>query len=170
MFGGPGGMRDLMGRERMQTRDVKGTLARFAHYFRPFWPLLIGVALLVVVSTWTQVTTPDLTGQTVDCYLTPAVSSTFGSIPGLPQQAAAAQTNCWLAKGFETNDLTHQFFRGIATATNMPVPSVDGANPLDDTGRLVGLGAPAIRRCRTRPGSAAPRRPGRSCGRKARRR
>ena len=135
-------MRDLMGRDRLQTRDLRSTLARFARYFRPYWPMLILVALVVVVSTWTQVTTPDLTGQVVDCYLTPGAAATgaFASLPGAEQASAAAQTNCWLAQGVETNDLTHRLFRGIVSAMNLPAPAADNSRALTDAERLAGLG------------------------------
>jgi ATP-binding cassette subfamily B multidrug efflux pump len=141
MLGGPGGMMRMFGSETLKPRDLRSTLSRFAHYFRPFWPILALIALVVVVSTWTQVTTPDLTGQVVDCYLTPAVANSF-SIPGQPQAAAttSAQTNCWLAKGVETTDLTHQFIRTIVTATGIPVPLATDPAALSDTDRLVGLG------------------------------
>ncbi len=55
------------------------------------------VVALVVGSTWTQVTDPELTGQVVDCFLTPTASAlTGGSFPGAPAEAQAAE-NCWLA-------------------------------------------------------------------------
>ncbi len=136
MLGGPGAMRDLMGRERLQTRDLKSTLARFAQYFRPYWPMLLLVALVVIIATWTQVTAPDLTGQVVDCYLTPSTTGAFASFPGVEQAASAAQSNCWLAAATETNDLTHRLFQSVVSALNMPLP---GAQPLSDTERLAGL-------------------------------
>jgi ATP-binding cassette, subfamily B, multidrug efflux pump len=136
MLGGP--MR-MMGQDRMQTRDVGGTLARFAHYFRPYWPILILVAIVVVVSTWTQVTTPDLTGQVVDCYLTPPATSSFGNFPGAQQAADAAQSNCWLASGADTPDLTHRFFRGVAAALALPVPAADHSVALTEAQRVAGL-------------------------------
>jgi len=136
MLGGHGGMRDMMGRDRLQTRDLKNTLARFARYFRPYWPMLLLVALVVIVSTWTQVTTPDLTGQVVDCYLTPSASGAFASFPGVKQAVSAAQSNCWLAAATETSDLTHRLFGSVVSALNMPLP---GAQPLSDTERLAGL-------------------------------
>ena len=137
MFRGPA---DMMGRDVMKPRNTGSTLARFAHYFRPYWGLLILVALIVIVATWTSVTTPDLTGEAVDCYLSPAAASAFGNFPGAQQVASTSQTNCWLAQGMETSDLTHQLFRSVATATNMPVPAADNSITLTDAQRLTGLG------------------------------
>jgi hypothetical protein len=42
---------------------------------RPFWLALLGVLLMMVVNAWVQVLTPELLGQAVDCYLTPAVDA-----------------------------------------------------------------------------------------------
>ena len=69
MIGGP---RGLLEQEVSKPRSVGRTLARLAGYFRPFWPALAGVLLLMLVNSWVQVVTPALLGQAVDCYLTPA--------------------------------------------------------------------------------------------------
>ena len=144
MLGGPGGAMRMMGSETMKPRDLRSTLARFGFYFKPFWPVLVLVVVIVVVSTWTQVTTPDLTGQVVDCYLTPAVANSF-SIPGQAPAAAnaSAQSNCWLAAGADaavTTDLTHQFIRGVVAVTGIPVPSATDPSALSASDRLIGLG------------------------------
>ena len=62
-------------------RSVGRTLGRLLHYFRPFWLALVGVLLLMIVNAWVQVVTPELFGQAVDCYLTPAtVGATTAAI------------------------------------------------------------------------------------------
>jgi ATP-binding cassette subfamily B protein len=85
-------------RETSKPKSVGATLARFGSYFKPYWPQLLLVVAFMVAGTWAQVTAPDLIGQAVDCYLTPAVTSQFSdgaNIPGLPSQDAASQTtNC----------------------------------------------------------------------------
>jgi ATP-binding cassette subfamily B multidrug efflux pump len=48
--------------------------------------------VLAIFSTWTQVTAPDLIGQTVDCYLTPYTQQ---KVEGMQQQEQAAVNNCW---------------------------------------------------------------------------
>ncbi len=99
MFGNAGWILD---RETSKPKKTSETLRRFARYFRPFWFMLLGAALLIIVSTWTQVTAPDLLGQAVDCYIAPAVSggSTGQSPVGVPGQATATtSSNCWYDPG-----------------------------------------------------------------------
>ncbi len=91
MFGGPGGPRALMEREALKPKNTGETLRRFGTYFRPYWPALALAALFVVVSTWAQVTAPELIGQAVDCYLAPTASTGAGAFPGAP----AAPSACW---------------------------------------------------------------------------
>ncbi len=69
MMGGP---RGLLEQEVSKPRSVGRTLGRLGGYFRPFWFALVGVLLLMIVNAWVQVVTPELLGQAVDCYLTPA--------------------------------------------------------------------------------------------------
>ncbi len=110
MMGGPG---QLLRQETIKPKNVSGTLGRLVRYFGRFWPALILVALTIIGSTWTQVRTPDLIGQAVDCYITPATASRVESgAAGLPGSSSAqgksgqagqsggglganAQTNCW---------------------------------------------------------------------------
>lgn len=100
MFGGPGhGLRA----EQSKPRNVGATLVRFWRYLKPYWPLLVVVAALVIATTYVQVVVPDLTGQLVDCFITPAgVSALSGNMPaemlgrlGAPSAQAA---NCWYAR------------------------------------------------------------------------
>lgn len=136
MFGGPDGMRRLMSQESIKPRRIGDTLARFGSYFKPFWPVLLLVAALVIASTWTQVTNPDLIGQVVDCYLTPVAASAFGNFPGAGQ---AAQSNCWLSKGAQATGLTRTVIKSLVTAGGFPAPSADPA-ALTEVARLAGLG------------------------------
>lgn len=83
MMGGPG---HLLKTEVIKPRSVRRTLGRFAGHFKPYWPWLLLAFLLLVTNAWVQVLAPELTGQAVDCYLTPAT---------VQQANAAAQSNCW---------------------------------------------------------------------------
>jgi ATP-binding cassette subfamily B multidrug efflux pump len=97
MFGGgPEGLRRIMSQDTSKPRRLGDTLARFGDYFKPYWPVLLVVASMIAVATWAQVTAPALLGQIVDCYLTPAVVSAVGNLPGVPEggAAAGAVTNC----------------------------------------------------------------------------
>ena len=102
MFG-----RQIFEQETSKPQRVSATLGRLAVYFRPYWGVLIGVALLIVAGTYAQVEAPELIGQALDCYLTPAVASQFagqaGQAAAQTGQAAgagvarAAGGNCWFA-------------------------------------------------------------------------
>jgi len=69
--------------EARKAKNVSGTLARLWHQFKPYWFMLVAVAALVIGSTYIQVLTPELLGQAVDCYFTPATARAcwFG-VPG----------------------------------------------------------------------------------------
>jgi ATP-binding cassette subfamily B multidrug efflux pump len=110
MFGGPDGMRRLMSQDNIKPKDISETMARLGGYFKPYWPVLILVAIMIIISTWAQVENPDLIGQAVDCYITPAAASSFGTFPGAPalpgsgagsagaaSSTGSTSTNCWYA-------------------------------------------------------------------------
>lgn len=83
-----GGPRDwLLQAEARKPTAVRETLGRFWHYFQAHTPILIFVAVLVVAGTFLQVSIPNLMGQAVDCYLTPATAA-----PGV---ASASAAHCW---------------------------------------------------------------------------
>ncbi len=101
MMGGPG--RQLR-QDTQKAKDISATLKRLVKYFSPYWLILLFVSIFIVGATWTQVRTPDLIGQAVDCFITPATVSKFAdapsgaagaAIPGQPVKQTASQTNCW---------------------------------------------------------------------------
>jgi ATP-binding cassette subfamily B protein len=81
-----------------------------AQHFAPYWPVLLVVAVLVIAGTYMQVLVPDLTGQIVDCYLTPYVAgSSVSEAIGLTEpvdlpgetgavEESAAAVNCWFGE------------------------------------------------------------------------
>ncbi len=95
MHGRPGGM---LNQETMKPRALGETLSRLGKYFGQYWYMIALAVLFVVISTWTQVTTPELTGQATDCFLVPAGASAFSAFgaPGEAQSQQAAST-CYLA-------------------------------------------------------------------------
>ena len=111
MHGFGGGPRRLMEQEVTRPTRVGATLGRLARQFGPFWPVLIVVLVMILGNTYVQVLTPDLIGQSVDCYLTPATASRFaadlaggqaGGLAAMLGQAAdafgsAASSNCWFS-------------------------------------------------------------------------
>jgi ATP-binding cassette subfamily B multidrug efflux pump len=111
MHGFGGGPRNLLAQETSKPTNVGATLGRLAREFGVFWPMLILVLVLVLGSTYVQVLTPELIGQSVDCYLTPATSSRFsaslsggkvedallGGAAALSSVRSASSTNCWFS-------------------------------------------------------------------------
>jgi ATP-binding cassette subfamily B protein len=93
MMGGPRGILD---REVLKPRSVGTTLRRLGAYFRPYWGLLLVAAVVMTLNAWTQVVTPALTGQAVDCYLAPGVtteaSAAATATTGLSQDQGGG---CW---------------------------------------------------------------------------
>ena len=108
-MGGPGMM---LQRETTKPTAVSTTLRRFWHYFSRYKLMLLIVAVLVVTSTYVQVRVPDLLGQAVDCYLTPATTQAFSG--GLSAAAAptAASTNCWYAH-LPANPTSSDYIAGL---------------------------------------------------------
>jgi ATP-binding cassette subfamily B multidrug efflux pump len=75
MMGGLDGARRLMEQDTTRPRNVAATIGRFWQYFRRRWYALVIVLVLMVINAWTQVITPDIIGQAVDCYLFPRPGS-----------------------------------------------------------------------------------------------
>src|SRR5215216_5159660 len=71
MMGGMGGPARLLNAEVQKPKNIGTTLARFGHYFRPYWFGMTLAMTFVVLSSLTQVAAPALIGETVDCYLLP---------------------------------------------------------------------------------------------------
>ncbi len=140
MFGGPDGMRRIMSQETIKPRRLGDTLGRFSRLFRPYWLLLVLVAVLVVASTWTQVTTPDLIGQVVDCYLAPAsAGSAFPGTASPGGESNTASSSCWLSEGYPAKGITQNVIRSLQTAGGFPAPAADAAQ-MTSQERLAGLG------------------------------
>ena len=92
---------EMLNRETIKPRNVSETLARLGRYFVRFWYMIALAALFVIISTWTQVTTPELTGQATDCFLVPAGASAFegfGSFAAQNEsQPQQTTSSCYLA-------------------------------------------------------------------------
>ena len=95
MHGRAGG---LLNQETLKPRALGETLARLGNYFGQYWYMIVLAVLFVIVSTWTQVTTPELTGQATDCFLVPAGASAFGGFSAQSgTQSQPATSTCYLA-------------------------------------------------------------------------
>ena len=71
MMGGPGGPARLLNTEVQKPKNVSATLARFWLYFRPYWGGVTLALSFIVIGSLTQVLSPVLFGEAVDCYLLP---------------------------------------------------------------------------------------------------
>ncbi|CAG0928924.1 putative ABC transporter ATP-binding protein [Thermoflexales bacterium] len=91
MLGGPGGRHMVLESDTSKPKNTGETLRRFAHYLKPYWPVLLLAAIFIITATWAQVTVPELLGQATDCYLTPPTPAMAGSLA----PAAAASSTCW---------------------------------------------------------------------------
>src|SRR5436190_14617405 len=99
MFMG-GRERMIFGVETSKPQNIAVTLARFWVYFKRFKLALLAVAVLILVGTYMQVLTPELIGQAVDCYITPATLKAFNAGSAAPAGSigSGAQSNCWFAQ------------------------------------------------------------------------
>src|SRR5690349_24986665 len=61
----------LLQTEARKPTAVGVTRGRFWRHFRGYTHVLAAVGALVVISTYLQVTIPNLMGQAVDCFLAP---------------------------------------------------------------------------------------------------
>lgn len=133
MFGGNDGLRRLMSTENVKPVNTAQTLIRFGGYFKSYWAWLLLIGFFVIITTWAQVISPELIGQTVDCFLTPAAADSFGSFPGAPGAAAAPASNCWIAPQADTT-LGQQFqniFRPRQYAENQMLANMTGEQRLN---------------------------------------
>jgi ATP-binding cassette, subfamily B, multidrug efflux pump len=89
---------EMLNRETIKPRNLSETLARLGRYFGQYWYMIALAVLFVIVSTWTQVTTPELTGQATDCFLVPAGASAFGGFGSFGAESGAqrAASTCYL--------------------------------------------------------------------------
>lgn len=105
MMGGLDGARRMMERDVLKPKNVSATLARFWSYFAKFLPMVLLTVGLVVFGTWTQVVAPDVIGQAVDCYLTPASLSRAGSTCAVSPADLAKMTDAEKVAGVGTQVL-----------------------------------------------------------------
>jgi ATP-binding cassette, subfamily B, multidrug efflux pump len=136
MFGGQDGLRRIMSQESSKPKKTGETLRRFGAYFKPYTPVLLLVAGLIILSTWSQVITPDLTGQAVDCYLAPLAASSWGSMTGNPG-AVGVSSNCWLDSGTKPHGITQKLVRAALSGEPGTMATLTTAQRLAGLGRLM---------------------------------
>ena len=89
-----GGFRGLLEQETSTAKSLGPTLRRLASYFRPYWLVLLVVLVMMIGNAWVQVIVPMLTGQAVDCFLSPVVTGGGAAAPTVGDAPSAAQANC----------------------------------------------------------------------------
>jgi ATP-binding cassette subfamily B protein len=138
MQGGPGGRHGgLLDQETSKPKSASATLGRLGQHFAPFWPSLLAAALFVIISTWAQVTNPELTGQLVDCYLSPAAAASGFSFPGAGGASNQAGSNCWLSADKQPDGLTQTVIKKVFALGGLAAPKMDGTQTADE--RIAGL-------------------------------
>ncbi len=85
-----GGGRGMLDQEVSKPKNVSATLGRLVRYFKPYVLVLAAVAVLLVLNAWVQVITPRLTGQAIDCFVTPALVDNFAAADAAGAAAASA--------------------------------------------------------------------------------
>lgn len=102
------GPRGMLQQETSKPKSLGSTLGRLARLFAPYWYVLVIVLALILGSAYVNVRTPELTGQSVDCYLTPAVSVRMAEEAGgtassgimqmmQSSSGSSSESNCWYA-------------------------------------------------------------------------
>ena len=89
---------EMLNRETIKPRNLSETLTRLGRYFAQYWYMILLAVLFVVVSTWTQVITPELTGQATDCFLIPPGAAAFEGFGSSDTGADSGQpvSTCYL--------------------------------------------------------------------------
>src|SRR5215211_4305021 len=132
---------EMLNRETIKPRNLSETLGRLGRYFGQYWYMIALAVLFIIVSTWTQVTTPELTGQMTDCFLVPAGASAFSGFGSPASQAGpqtqAAASTCYLATDAPS---TLSFSRGLIYKA-YTLGGFDVVDPLTATSdqRIAGL-------------------------------
>lgn len=141
MMGGPGGGRHggFLNQETLKPKSTSETLGRLVKHFGPFWPALLAAVIFVFIATWAQVTNPELTGQLVDCYLSPAVAASGFSFPGAAgaDNQSASGSNCWLAADKQPSGITQTIIKNVFALGGLAAPKTDGTITTDE--RTAGL-------------------------------
>ena len=137
MMGGPGRHGGLLGQETFKPKSAGQTLARLGQHFAPFWASLLAASIFVIISTWAQVTNPELTGQLVDCYLSPAVASSGMSFPGASTASSPSDSNCWLSADKQPSGITQSLIKNVFALGGLAAPKTDGTQTNDE--RIAGL-------------------------------
>ena len=135
---------DIFKQETLKPKNLSNTLARLGGYFGRFWYMLVIVLTLITISTWTQVITPELTGQATDCFLVPLGNqfAAFGPQAQAQSENSASASACWLGTTDPASlTLTRQLIHKAYTWNDYPAPtnmaSMTNVQRIDGLFRLI---------------------------------
>ncbi len=118
------GPQNLLKQETIKPANVSATLRRLGRYFLPYSWVLILVVLVLIGATYTAVRTPNLIGQSVDCYIVPGTAARLAGqasgVPGIPsgltgtssELSSTSTSNCWYTR-VNPNATTSELIRGL---------------------------------------------------------
>ena len=111
---------EMLNRETIKPRNLSETLGRLGRYFGQYWYMIALAVLFVMISTWTQVTTPELAGQATDCFLVPAGASAFGGFGSFASGGGSSSqqmtSTCYLATDDPTSlSISHKIIYNAYT-------------------------------------------------------
>ena len=106
MMGGPGRFGNILNQDNIKPRNLSETLGRLGGYFGRFWYMIVLAVVFVIITTWSQVTSPELSGQATDCFLVPAGGSAFASLAPAPATDQKADSSCWLGNTEDPSTLS----------------------------------------------------------------
>ncbi|MFN8384324.1 MAG: ABC transporter ATP-binding protein [Anaerolineales bacterium] len=107
---GPGRFGDILNRDTIKPRNLSETLGRLGKYFGRFWYMIVLAVVFVIITTWSQVTSPELSGQATDCFLVPLGQSAFEQLsPAAPASGDTknAASSCWLGTTEDPSTLSY---------------------------------------------------------------
>ncbi len=104
--------------ESRKAENLGATLGRLFKYFKPYLLALILAVAFLGLGTWAQVTAPELIGQAVDCYISPAIMDRTedSQMAQMMQKFGienASQTNCWYDPDIPATANTEDFLAGL---------------------------------------------------------
>jgi ATP-binding cassette subfamily B multidrug efflux pump len=95
MMGGMDGGRRLFERDVVKPQNLGATLARFGVYFKHHWLTLLFVMAMIIFGTWTNVYSPKLTGQAIDCYIFNSQELVLMQAMSVGSDTGAVVDSCW---------------------------------------------------------------------------
>ena len=114
---------EIFKQETLKPKNLSNTLGRLGGYFGRFWYMIVLVLVLITISTWTQVTTPELTGQATDCFLVPLGNQFAAFGPQAATQSENSASACWLGTTDPSSlTYTRQLIRKVYTWNEYPAP------------------------------------------------